>query len=280
MNYLLNRNTRGARRNRVLFGVFGAAIFAVIGLMVLVPHFFPAIFITIAKPFWRADFSIESGSLDTPATLLAENESLRRDLADISTRISLISAIEQENADLQSLFGRATTTTRLAAAVISRPPRSSYDEIIIDVGTDEGVRIGDRVYAPGDVPIGTVTDVVSGVSKVSLFSSPGTSRDVFIGTAHIPAVARGQGGGQYAALVPNATSIPLGEMVVDADASAGRMPLGLVTRVISDPAQAFETVLFAPSVNIYELRWVWLNKHMPEKQKASAPAPVSPKKKS
>jgi hypothetical protein len=31
---------------------------------------------------------------------------------------------------------------------------------------------------------------------------------------------------------------------------------GVVTGVLSDPTQPFETVLFAPPVNVYQLRWV------------------------
>lgn len=38
--------------------------------------------------------------------------------------------------------------------------------------------------------------------------------------------------------------------------SLSDLPFAVVTSVISDPAQPFETIMFAPAVNVYQLRWV------------------------
>jgi cell shape-determining protein MreC len=139
-----------------------------------------------------------------------------------------------------------------------RPPVAAYDNLVIDAGKDHGFATTSLVYASGNVLIGKVTDVQAETSKVTLFSSPGQKFDVMIGTTHTPAIAVGRGGGQYEAQVPRGSVVAEGD-AVSAPSLNGK-PFGIVTSVISDPAQVFVTVLFAPPVNLYQLRWALVQK--------------------
>jgi cell shape-determining protein MreC len=225
-----------------------------VGLQLLVPHFIPAVAASIFSPFWRTEFSVNSGSLRTPSMLLAENEDLKRQLADDQIRVATIQDIENQNADLKALMGRASSTPRTLAAVLRRPPASGYDELVIDIGSDANVSTTSLVYAVGNVLIGRVSDALGQTSKVTLFSSPGQKYDVLIGTNNSPATAVGRGGGQYQAEVSRDVKVAEGDMVVAP--SLNDHAFGIVTSVISDPAQPFKTILFAPPVNVYQLRWV------------------------
>lgn len=257
MTYL-DRNSRSKERiRRIVYGV-SSIVFVTTAIIFFAPHFFPAVFTTFARPFWRAEFSIQSGSLKTPEQLLLQNEELKRQLEDASVRLATIQAIESENAELKTLMGRASTTPYILAAVLVRPPISAYDDLIIDAGRDHGFSTTSLVYTSGNIPIGKVSDVFDQTSKVILFSSIGQKFDVMIGPSHAPAVAIGRGGGQFQAEIPRGSHIVQGDTVTVS--SLNGKPFGTVTSLISDPAQIFETVLFAPPVNIFNLRWVLVQK--------------------
>lgn len=212
--------------------------------------------------------------MDSPGSLLAQNESLKLQLAALNAQRQSEQATMDENSELLSLLGRSdavSTSTaqgasstalsymkpisgRILAAVLIRPPAIDYDELIIDVGADRGIALGAKIYAPGGVLIGTTTDVFSQTSKVELFSSPGETYPVLIGSGLIPATAVGRGGGQYEAEVPQAAKVDQGDTV--SDSSISDAPFGIVASVLANAADPFETVIFAPPVNIYQLRWV------------------------
>ena len=253
MTYLRANNRTKERRTRIgiASGIF---VVLLLGIQIGAPHFFPALFTTIVRPFWRAEFSVTSGSLSSPSALLAENEELKRELADDQVRIQTVQATEIENTELKAFLGRTSTTTRVLSAVLKRPPVSGYDELIIDAGQDHGFSTTSMVYAVGNVLIGKVADVLGQTSKVILFSSPGQTYDVLIGSVHAPATAIGHGGGQYQAQVSRDVQVNEGDAVIAP--SLSDKSFGIVTGVESDPAQPFKTVLFAPPVNIYQLRWV------------------------
>ena len=44
----------------------------------------------------------------------------------------------------------------ILSAILSKPNQSPYDTLIIDVGTQEGLKTGDTVFALGNVPIGRI----------------------------------------------------------------------------------------------------------------------------
>ena len=253
MTYLQANNRSNKRQKRITF-VSGIVVLVIVGIFIWAPHFFPAVFNSIARPFWRMEFSLQSGSLRSPAQLLNENESLKQQLLDAQVRLQTIQATETENTELKALMGRASTTPRILAAVLKRPPFSKYDEIIIDAGQDKGFSTTSTVYASGNVLIGKVSDISGETSKVTLFSSPGQKYDVLIGTGHAPATAIGRGGGQYEAQLSRDMKVVEGDIVTSP--SLNDKSFGVVTGVLSDPAQPFETVLFAPPVNVYQLRWV------------------------
>lgn len=270
MTYLATNRSRsgiwGNRISRLIIYIVGIVVVLIVISQLLVPHFLPAVWSSVARPFWRMEFSIASGSLQSPGALLAENEALKRQLAEDGVRLSTIQAIEAENEELKMLLGRDPLTStstasikakpakRILAAVLVRPPAGPYDELVLDGGSDLGFAKGDKVYAPGDVLIGTVSDVLGATSKVVLFSSPGERYQVLIGSDKSPATAVGRGGGEYQAELPRDAKVAENDFVLAP--SIGDMPFGIVNSVITDPARAFETVLFSPPVNVYELRWV------------------------
>ncbi len=287
MTYLVNHNQPARRHKKMLASIFATVIILCLIIVRFAPHFIPSIFTTIARPFWIMEFSIQSGSLRSPESLLNENEDLKRQLTDLTVRMQSTSILEKENSDLEAMLGRTinfasstTATSTLSAtstkvllkpttktkspsampvlsAVLAHPPFAPYDELIIDIGSDYGVNVGDNVYAPGNVLIGHVSDVLANTSKVELLSSPSSSFEVLIGGQTITATAHGRGGGQYSAELSHDALVQVGDLVIMP--FIDHIVVGIVGAMVTDPANSFKTVLFAPPASIYGLRWVMVN---------------------
>lgn len=274
MTYLESRNKRSGAGRAIGWSLLVAVVLMAI-IHFFMPHFFPGIFTTIARPFWRMEFSFQSGSIRSPSALLEENEALKRTIMENEVRLQSVTALEAENAELKSVLGRnvpspasasttASSTVVVSAsaipdgytlsAILKRPPATAYDEFIIDVGNDHNLSVSKKVYAPGNVLIGHVSQVLDDTATVILYSSPGEKYEVLVGVERAPATATGRGGGQYKTELPRDVTVKEGDFVINP--SLNDRPFGIVTAVLADPAEPFQTVLFAPPVNIYELRWV------------------------
>ena len=267
MTYLRPHSRRFGRGARIAAGILVGLFLIVALIQWRSPYFFPGLATAVAAPYWQTVFSIETGALKSPASLLAENESLSRELAglQIAMSSSSVAVLASENADLRALLGRASTTpTMTLAAVLIRPPFAPYDEIVIDLGTDDGVSSTTLVYASGGVPVGRVSEALAATSKVALFTSPGQSYSVVIGASDFSASAVGHGGGQYQAKVPHGSAVSVGDAVI-ATALSSR-PFGTVISVITDPSNPFDTVIIVPPVDPYSLRWVLLNLNLGQKR--------------
>jgi cell shape-determining protein MreC len=155
-------------------------------------------------------------------------------------------------------MGRATTTDYVLAAVLQKPPLAAYDELVLDVGSDAALTTGNMVYASGNIPIGKVTEVLAHSSKVLLFSSPEQKFDVLVGSSNIPATAIGKGGGQYEVELPRGAQVSEGDNI--SIPSLKTNLYGIVSAIISNPSQPFEKILFSAPVNIYQLKWVYVEK--------------------
>ena len=286
--YIRTSKRPGEKRNRTIAMIGSGIVIVIILIQLISPHFLPALFTTIARPFWRMEFSVASGSLDSEASLLAQNQALKIQLQEVMSEDSSADMVRSQNSEILALFGRSTTSAsstiltsvttatssatstltgnsfnlsdlvnpnnRVLAAILVRPPLAPYDELVVDAGADQGIAVGSRVYAPGNILIGTTTDVLGETSKVTLLSSSGQTYPVIIGASHISATAVGRGGGQYEAQVPQATVIAVGDLVSDTSFSDGTF--GKVTAILNNPTDPFETVLFSAPINIYQLRFV------------------------
>lgn len=254
MTYL-RTHSRGIGRN-ISIATVVVVVIAILAAAVrfFAPQAFLGLFNGVAKPFWRAEFAVDAGALSSPERLVLDNEDLKRKLDEADVRLASIQYIEKENGELKALFGRASTTPKVLAAVLSRPPYSAYDTIILDIGADYGLSTTSKVYAAGGIPIGRIAEISRDASKAILFSSPGQRYEVLIGSGNLPATAVGRGGGQYEAQLPRGANVAEGDFV-DAP-SLDSKPFGVVKAVKSDSSELFETVFFASPVNIYGLRWV------------------------
>lgn len=175
----------------------------------------------------------------------------------VELRDTIILQLQNENAELKKSLGRNIASSTVMAYIIKKPPYTAYDIYIIDIGKDENIKIGDKVFSIGNVLLGEVAEVNGNTSKVKLYSSYGEKFDITIGK-NIQATANGKGGGTFEVILPRDTQINEGDIVSSPNIHVS--VFGIVRKIIIDPAKTFYTVLFSQPVNIYEQKIVLIEK--------------------
>jgi cell shape-determining protein MreC len=178
--------------------------------------------------------------------LISENESLKA--SNLKT-----SVLQDENETLKNDLGRTTKGVRTLATVLVSPSRSVYDSLIIDIGADHALSVGDFV-ASNDVYIGKVAEVYAHSSKVVLFSSGDQKFEVLLNPSHVSVTAYGRGGGNFEAQVPRDIDIAEGDVVTVPGIAVDIF--ATIEAIVEKPTDSFKTILFKSPVNIETLKWV------------------------
>ena len=245
------------KRNSLLIIAF---FLVVLIFRILFPVFFATVAYYVAWPVWKIrDSIIEKNStvpfFETKAGLKAENNALKIEIAQTKVKLLKFSNLEIENREFRAREGRATTSPKtLLATVISKPPFSPYDTLLIDIGSFEGVRMGSTVTVFDNVLLGKIVEVNKHFSKVRLYSSPGEEIPVEIGSEHLETLAYGKGGGNFESRLPRDFKVAQGDTIV-IPALGGKI-YAVVEKIYADEAESFQIILFKVPVNIYTLHFV------------------------
>lgn len=242
MNFHLKSDRYERKRIPVLKGI--SLVFACfILIQIVVPTFLPRIAHHIFSPFWTVKTD------DTAQTI-----------AELQTKIDSFSLIEKEHTTLLTELGQKKPSEMIFARVLVLPPQSIYDMLIIDSGSIQGVTVGKKVYAGNNILLGEVVEVYEKTAKVKLYSSPDEKYDIIIGTASssVRAMGIGRGNGMFEALVPREAKVVVGDIVTVPQIST--TVYGKVSYIITDPARAFDSVLFQSSIPLQSLRRVYVEK--------------------
>ncbi len=188
------------------------------------------------------------------STLLEENDTLKKEIQDISLKLLDRNLLYEENLSLKERLGRSGNGQTVVARVIAKPPLSLYDTLVVDAGSKEGIKGGEKVLYGDNIVIGEVAEVFGKTSKVRLFSSPGENINVTIGKHAVPAIAVGAGGGNFEIKIPRGTPISLGDSVL----APSIMPyfLGVIEYIESKESDPFERVLFKEPISPLEIETV------------------------
>lgn len=244
-----------------------------IGAVVIFHFFYPTalggIAARIALPFWRMERSAED-ALTRASLFFASRRTLIREVetrsAELNRATSLIADRElllEENRLLMERFGRpADNERRLIGEILAAPPRSPYDTAVIDIGTRDGVVVGDLALS-GSVILGTVEKTFARTSLVTFFSTAGNTIQVFIlhdGSA-IPIEAKGEGGGAFRARLPKEVPLRVGDYIVLPGESS--LVFGVVSAIEGNASDSFQTVRFKNPVSVQSLRFLEIQKATP-----------------
>jgi cell shape-determining protein MreC len=188
-------------------------------------------------------------------SLFLENENLKAQISESEADRANYSSVVAENENLKEILGRKNTNKNIIlAAILAKPNQSLFDTLIVDVGEKNGVKIGDMVFALGNVPIGRIAEIYPNSSKVILFSNAGEKTQVVISGGQVFMEIVGRGGGNFEMIIPRDLTLEKGNQVT----MPGINPyvLAVVETIISDPRDPFTKVLLACPINIQELKFV------------------------
>lgn len=216
----------------------------------------------ILSPFWTAESSLslwlkDATELFTAKQLLIiENDRLKDALDAVLVQALSRGELEDENAHLKAALGRTDKRDLLLARVLATPGRSTYDTLVLDVGKDHGLVTGMRILTDGDFVIGEVSQVMEGSAVVTLYSSSGKETPVNIGTSSLPALMRGEGGGNFRITLPRGTSVSPGNLVkVPAFAASYG---GVIEAIELKEGGSLEDLYVKWPFNMHTLTWVYV----------------------
>ena len=166
------------------------------------------------------------------------------------------SFLKLENEGLKKRYGLANNGKVALARVISRPPQSLYDTLIIDTANidKEKLREGTPVFSNG-VVIGTLAQVNRNSAKVLLFSSNGYRlKAVAANDNATPVELSGQGGGVFKATLPQSIPLKKGEIVTLPE--YGGSSVAEVYNWERDEKTLSNTIYLRAPVNFYSIVFV------------------------
>jgi cell shape-determining protein MreC len=210
-------------------------------------------------PVWLA----RSGAVNTgrgflglfgeKGTLVQENTDLKQRVVDDEEIILSLRAVASSYDELLTEFGRSVASGT-PATVLSRPPETPYDTLVIDAGNNVGVKEGGTVVLPSGIKIGTVASVSDTTSTVLLYSSSGVITSAVLERGNIPVELHGRGGGNVEFEVPRNTIVVAGDRILSASLDASL--IAVVGEADAAATDALLTVLGSSPLNLSTLRSV------------------------
>ena len=227
----------------------------------------------VAQPLWRlAGLPAKLGDTvrDDAATrtrLMRENETLRNALLISGARIARLQAAADENARLRGLLGtveRSGLDVQLAPILdIALDP--TRQRLVLDVGRDQGVRVGQPVIDAGGL-LGQVIEVRPSTATVLLLTDPDHAVPVTIARNGIRLVAYGRGDRIELANIPTSSDVKVGDQVVTSGLG-GRFPpgfpVGTLVRLRRDESRIFLVGDLRPAAQLDRGRDVLLLRRAP-----------------
>ncbi len=194
--------------------------------------------------------------------LRAENQRLKAEVSRLQTEVV---TLQQQLAEAELLsalldFARAHPENQYKAAqVIGRDPSPFMHYIIINRGSDDGLRVGMPVVSAEGL-VGHVSALLPNAARVQLITDPQSAVDVVTQPSHTNAVLVGSLTGELSLdMVPQQAKIKTGDLVLTSGLGGRYPPNILVGQVISVRKLAyalFQEAAVQPVVDFRQLQIV------------------------
>lgn len=196
------------------------------------------------------------------ARLTQRNSELEAEIARLQSQII---ELQQQNSELEVLsalldFARTNPgPDYLTAAVIGRDPSPFLHYIIINRGSDDGLRRGMPVVSSQGL-VGRVAAVTAGAARVQLISDPGSAVNVRVQPSGAEALISGSITGELTIeSIPQEAKVQIGDLVLTSGLG-GNYPadilIGQLSGVSKLPVELFQTASVQPIVDFSKLKVV------------------------
>lgn len=196
------------------------------------------------------------------ASLRQRNVELERQVADLQAQVIALQQQLREAQVLYALLDFARTRPQnqyVAASVIGRDPSPFLHYIIIDRGSDDGIRHGMPVVTNQGL-VGRVDAVTAGAARVQLITDPASVVNVHLQSSKVEGQIRGSVTGEISLeMVPQDTELQLGDLVLTSGLGGNYPPdilVGQLSDVRKRPDQLFQSAVVQPVVDFSTLQAV------------------------
>ena len=247
-------NTSPSQNKRFVY-VFLVLVFGVILISLLRTPV-----LSIFAPLWRSENMMALGlrnfsqMIRSKDALVRENLDLHQKLASYEILKKTASSLQSTEEELLSLFGRNFSLGSIVATVLVHPPETTYDVLVIDAGSSDGIKQGGKVFLPEGGVIGIISEVEENQSKVSLYSGSGIETNAYLERGNISIKLAGRGGGSFKLLLPRDVEIEVGDRVLLP--SIRNELVGVVVEIVLAPTDSTKHVLVEGLANVNSLRFV------------------------
>ena len=194
--------------------------------------------------------------------LLQRNAALENEISSFQSQVIQLEGQLNEAKVLYALldFARARPQNQyLASSVIGRDPSPFLHYIIIDHGSDDGIRYGMPVVTQQGL-VGRVEAVTASASRVQLIADPGSVINVRMQSLKREAQLTGSITGDISLInIPQDVVVNPGEILLTSGLGGNYPPdvlIGQVTNVTKKENELFQTASVQPIVNFSFLRAV------------------------
>lgn len=219
---------------------------------------------TVSLPFWSVRQSVTQSFSKTKEYFVFKNSLVNKNTA-LEDEISLLRSKEidydillKENQDLKNQLGRKGGAVRILAKVLSKPPRSPYDTFVLDIGSNQEVALGNKVYTSDNVIIGVIKNITPRTSLVELFSSGSSKQEAVLSRTGTNFTLVGRGGANFVLEVPKDTDILWGDIFMYSTLSSSI--IGSVYYIDTNSQSAFKTAYIKVPGNVFSSDWVQVEK--------------------
>jgi len=184
--------------------------------------------------------------------LEAENSRLQSEIIDLEQQLS-------ETRILQALvdFARVNPEDRyIAAQVIGRDPSPFLQYVLINRGSDDGLRRGMLVVTSQGL-VGRIAAVTAGAARVQLITDAASAINVRLEPSGAQAVLKGSTTGDLSLdMIPQEASVQIGDLVLTSGLG-GNYPadivIGQVTNLRSQDTDLFQRASVQPAVDFTQM---------------------------
>ncbi len=251
-----------------------------IGLSLLVMGLYAMGYLVPARDFILRGLVPVQGALTSftnevtsAATTLRDLRTLRQRNAELEARINRLiienvqlKEIEAENANLRQLLHFAQRNpflefrgAEVVARVIGRDPTNLFNYLLIDLGSEHGIREGMPVVTERGL-VGRISRVNRTTSQVLLLTDPSSAVNALIQSSRLTGLVEGQPGGELIMkYIPQDAAVSPGEIVITSGLG-GHFPrnlvIGQITAVYHRDYEMFQKAVVRPSVDFNKLEQV------------------------
>lgn len=226
---------------------------------------------TVLEPFYGVQgwffsrFQAIQGFVNAPSDLnrlRLENAQLREENASLQTQII---ALQQQVSEVELLsalldFARARPENSYqAAAVIGRDPSPFLHYVLINRGSDDGIRRGMPVVAQQGL-VGRIASVTATASRVELITDTASNISVHLQPSEVDGILSGSLTGALSVdLLPQDAALEAGDLVLTSGIGGGypaNILIGQVNSVRQAATALFQTASVQPIVDFTRLEVV------------------------